>query len=589
VPETLPCIDDDTIKILEQAKKGKPRKFAMISRGVNIRRLIAFRKGAFKTQCQAIKKEGHKGEPSWGVVSGDGKEMTFYLSIEDGFDTPPLRDQLLKKFVVEEAKIKVDAKFMIVPELPAVSESDDDDAVAEDSPPTAAQDEPDPTAFMARLKALKPDIEKVKAQNGASSEKIQKFLDAAANFGRDKEFEKGLRILDEVEKLIKEALAAPPATPAAPAKPAPPTAKPAKPAPPSAAKPAAPAQPKPAPAAPVAKPAAAPPPPAAKPVPEVKVEPKPAPPAPAAPAAPAEVSPAERDARQKVIADAYRDLPDPVKFTTLDAAAGKAAKITPDQRDMMDGLEAYEGLISEAQQWLRSEDACEHKDAAGTVEKMRDAAIAERDAAKAAIAAAAALKAKMAEEFKQRMVALMPAIKEAQAPGSPIAEDVARLFKQAQDQGKAKDFESGNATLDKLEMVFRTSAAAAAYSALADTWQKPRQAGIQGLEGLAAHLKTFKHAAADAIAEVITKLAGTFPNDIAGRLKALHDSAFAGDEAKIAEIRKAFTADIDACRAFLTARARPIEGCEKNPFGLAVAIREPVEAALKEIAGKLAS
>ena len=591
MPETIPCIDADTIRLLGQAKKGKARKFAMISRGVNIKRLIVFRKGAFKTQCQAIKKEGHKGEPSWGVVSGDGQDLTFYLSMEDGFDAPPMRDQLLKKFVVEEAQLKVNAAFKIVAELPAVSETDDDDA----GEATPAETEPDPTAFMARLKSLKPDIEKVKAQNGAASEKIQKFVDAAADFGRDKEFDKGLRVLDEVEKLLKEALAAPPA---------------AKPAPP-AAKPKAPAQPKAAPAAPAAQPAAPPPKPAAPAAPEVKVQPKPVPspppaqaksapapeakPAPAAPAAPTEASPAERDARQKVIADAYRDLPEPVKFTTLDAAAGKAAKVTPDRRDTIEALEAYEGLVGEAQQWLRSEDASEHRDAATAVEKLRDAAIAERDAARAAIAAAAALKAKMAEEFKQRMVALMPAIKEAQAPGSPVAEEVAKLFKQAQDQGKAKEFEAGNATLDSLEGVLKAaaeaaarSASAAAYRSIAESWSAARQGTIDGMRQLAAHLKSLKHEAADAIAAIVLDVAGQVPDGLSPALKALHDATVAGDATKATDLKKACQLGIDECRAFLAANAEPIEGCEKNPFGVGVAIRAPIESALTKIAGGVA-
>lgn len=482
----LPGTDEQTVKVLSEAKKGKARKFAIIYKGASVLKLIAFKKGAFKAKINAAKKEGHKGKGCWGVVNGEGPALTFYLSTEDGFDRPPIKEMVLKKFLFEEAQLKLKVTFKIVANLPTVADSDDEDEEQEEqeeqeaaAPATEAETdsddqedqddqsdqedvavaEPDPTEFKQRLVAVMPDLKKALAAGSPLTGDLKKYADAAQKLAKAKQFDKGIEVLDKLEGLIEKALVAPAVSAAAQEVEAAPPDQDQEDQDDEAASPDE--QEK-----------------------EQEVEAKAsdqeqeeqepasvaAPPTPATKATePAERDEqeiaAERDARQKDIADAYRDLPDPLKFTTLDAAAGKCAKIVSENRNTVEALDAYQDLITECVQWTRSDDAKEHKDAVATVEAMRDNATAERDATKEAIAAAAALKAKLAEEFKERLVTLLPSIMEAQGPKSPVSAEVTKLFKEVQKQGKAKDFEAGHESLDAIEVKIQEAKDAAEAAA----------------------------------------------------------------------------------------------------------------------------
>ena len=94
--------DEQTIKVLSEAKKGKSRKFAFIYKGASVLKLIAFKRGAFQAKINGAKKEGFKGKGCWGIVSGEGPALTFYLSMEDGFDRAPVKELVLQKFLFEE-------------------------------------------------------------------------------------------------------------------------------------------------------------------------------------------------------------------------------------------------------------------------------------------------------------------------------------------------------------------------------------------------------------------------------------------------------------------------------------------------------
>ena len=87
----------------------------------------------------------------------------------------------------------------------------------------------------------------------------------------------------------------------------------------------------------------------------------------------------------KFIADSYRNLPTPLKFTLVDIAAGKCAKITPEGRDTTEAMQMYRNLMSECADWIRSDDAREHRDQVTTIKALLDAAKAEFLAIQAAI------------------------------------------------------------------------------------------------------------------------------------------------------------------------------------------------------------
>ena len=94
---------------------------------------------------------------------------------------------------------------------------------------------------------------------------------------------------------------------------------------------------------------------------------------------------AERDTRLKFIADSYRNLPTPLKFTLVDIAAGKCIKVTAKGRDTPEAMQSYRNLMSECADWIRSDDALEHRDQVTTIKAILYAAKAEFLAIQAAI------------------------------------------------------------------------------------------------------------------------------------------------------------------------------------------------------------
>lgn len=124
--DALPPIGEDTTKFLEEAKKGKPRSFLMICKGVNLRYLLVKKKAIKKSEIADAKKLGYKGEAYIGVITGKGMELVFNLSTADGYDSEPCKEKVLKDFLEEHAEIKAKPSFAIVSSLPEIPFDDED-------------------------------------------------------------------------------------------------------------------------------------------------------------------------------------------------------------------------------------------------------------------------------------------------------------------------------------------------------------------------------------------------------------------------------------------------------------------------------
>ena len=301
-------IDEHTINLLSQAREGKACKFAMIVKGDAILRLIVFRTGAYETQVQAAKEEGHDGDSCWGVVSGSGADLTFSLSPSDGFDSPPVAAMIFKTFLLAEAQLDVNPSFAFLTELPAVTETQDEETT--EAAPTGASE--------------------------PASETVQESAPVADP--------------DPAPEPTPEPIPEPIPEPT----PEPEAATPPPPLP-------TPEEPKPDP------------------------EPTPAPEPEKAPEDDEQTRAAERDTRLKFIADSYRNLPTPLKFTLVDIATGKCIKVTAEGRDTPEAMQSYRNLMSECADWIRSDEAQEHRDQIATIKAILEAAKAEFLAIQAAI------------------------------------------------------------------------------------------------------------------------------------------------------------------------------------------------------------
>ena len=117
------AVDSDTIQFLDDVKKGKARKFAMICKGVNILGLIVYKKGTEEKHKKEAKKQG-KGKFFGGVVTGKGVDIRFQL-LGTAYDKLPGKELTLKDFLATEAGFKCKPKYEIVNELEEVDESDE--------------------------------------------------------------------------------------------------------------------------------------------------------------------------------------------------------------------------------------------------------------------------------------------------------------------------------------------------------------------------------------------------------------------------------------------------------------------------------
>jgi hypothetical protein len=123
------AVDSESIKFLEEVKKGKPRRFILLCKGSAIQRLVVFKKGSAESILQRTKKEGYKGQAYIGVVDGKGQDITFKLSSADGYDSEPGKSAFLKAFL-SEAGIACKPQYAIVTELPQLSDEDDDSSTS---------------------------------------------------------------------------------------------------------------------------------------------------------------------------------------------------------------------------------------------------------------------------------------------------------------------------------------------------------------------------------------------------------------------------------------------------------------------------
>lgn len=105
-------IDAESLAMLEEdVKKGKPRKFALIYKGSQIKALAVFKKGPYNTRIQAAKKSGLRGDTACGMVTGAGvnlilqlpatKEVAKAMGTTGAFMSEPTKVAKLKEFLAE--------------------------------------------------------------------------------------------------------------------------------------------------------------------------------------------------------------------------------------------------------------------------------------------------------------------------------------------------------------------------------------------------------------------------------------------------------------------------------------------------------
>lgn len=122
--KTAPTLDDESLKFLDQCKRGKPRKFVMICKGETIVSVVIYKKGSLAKFKKQAKEEG-RGLFYHGVIEGKGAQLAFKLGRVDGFEAEPTKQVKLKQFLNEASGGTFKPRFEIVDECSAVLDEDD--------------------------------------------------------------------------------------------------------------------------------------------------------------------------------------------------------------------------------------------------------------------------------------------------------------------------------------------------------------------------------------------------------------------------------------------------------------------------------
>ena len=129
------AVDADTNKHLEEVRKGKPRKFVMICKGVKILSLIVYKKGTVESL-----KRGQGSRP-WPVRSRrdyrQGPEDFLPIGESDGYENPPSKELILKDFLNSNTDMKFKPVYEIVEKL---EEYTVEDEKAKDDPAARRHD-----------------------------------------------------------------------------------------------------------------------------------------------------------------------------------------------------------------------------------------------------------------------------------------------------------------------------------------------------------------------------------------------------------------------------------------------------------------
>lgn len=224
-------IDAESLEMLEsEVKKGKARKFILICKGAQIKKLIVFKKGPYHTRIQKAKSEGFKGDAICGIVTGSGVNLSFQLagnkevadamSVDSVVDGEPTKITKLKEFLADNNLTRKPA-YDIVRDVSALAKTgtDEEEAVAtvsgegpaspamQTAQATAAEGKDDFQAKCQQLKAvLVPKIKEALTADPERKDEIKQLLETAASHEKQQQFGDAFKAFKTLAETVKGAL-----------------------------------------------------------------------------------------------------------------------------------------------------------------------------------------------------------------------------------------------------------------------------------------------------------------------------------------------------------------------------------------------
>lgn len=119
-------MDDDSLASLAQVKKGKSLNFVLSMKGGDVRSLVVKKKAIKDSERKEARGGGY--QPIFGVVTGSGANIKFFVARTDGFDetTAATRTDKLKKFLKDQSGNTFNPSFELVDNAPPIPFDDED-------------------------------------------------------------------------------------------------------------------------------------------------------------------------------------------------------------------------------------------------------------------------------------------------------------------------------------------------------------------------------------------------------------------------------------------------------------------------------
>ena len=212
-------IDEELYDGLQQARKKKPRYFALITKGADVVGLIVQKKKINDGQAAKAKAEAKGSGVITGVCHGQGVELTFEV---EGTE-PSIATKKIKDFIDEETELALKPQWAVVKTLTEVKEEDDTQpgATTAKAPPPTTEPTPtqpvtepttpptgDPLADLkAKLKALTPAVTNAILASPARKKDLLDAVDICKKQIKAEKATEAQVALQDVARLINELMA----------------------------------------------------------------------------------------------------------------------------------------------------------------------------------------------------------------------------------------------------------------------------------------------------------------------------------------------------------------------------------------------
>jgi hypothetical protein len=216
---------DEKLKLALTAAKSAVHNFAVVAKGPAVVELLVSKTPIKDADVQAAKKQHGGNAVMRGKCQGKDGELVFRVAKD-----PTVEDKKLKEFITKATNLPIKPRFEVVTDEDVEgdegSEADSEQGAGANklegdkttsntgTPPQAPPPPPPPplpptatgdaSAFTARLKAIKSDMDIVRGAETSVTAEVKKLSADVGALAAKKKFDEAIRVLDLIEPLVRK-------------------------------------------------------------------------------------------------------------------------------------------------------------------------------------------------------------------------------------------------------------------------------------------------------------------------------------------------------------------------------------------------